>query len=473
MLYLNVFSHKLILKLLATLPLFIAFSGGIAMAEASSPLQGYDLPFEISSLFIRGTCSTVPTGAPSTYENVISDVASHGFNIVNGFHGSISNNLKLLEIVGQHDLKFIVSIPLICWIRFGDPPYTESGPLGWENILAWFALYSHDATNLPPPFDQGPDGDKPLSDKGLAEQVRNIIESFRSSPYASSIPAFYAFDEPVFNNPGVIDRIARVHHAFLSYGSSAKDLPFSPVITGIFFWAEDSRKLAREYIVKSTGYGEPPSPKPPCIMYDCYVLSGEPEENFADYENYAKDWVDLGIELDMPVIVVPMGFEVKGRPVQNEMRAQVYLALASGCKGVNWFRYETIKTMDPSMWEEVKEVNEELKVIGPTLMKLDKVENIASISGCGGKYSPGGLINTFRHRETSRKYVFLASRDASAADVATVSFRKDSVGYGVEWIRDCLTGDNLDLRDLGESFSFSLELPPGGGRLVELGQSDT
>ena len=265
--------------------------------------------------------------------------------------------------------------------------------------------------------------------------------------------------------------MARVHQAFSHCGRAMGNLPFPAMITGIFFWDAESRKLAKQYVAEVAESGVPPSAMPPCLMYDCYLLKGKPGEGLAEYEQYAHDWVEVGKEVNLPVAVVPLGFDTQGRPAKNEMRAQAYLALASGCKGVNWFRYESLKTMDPERWEEVRAINQELAILGPTLIKLEKTENIASISGGGGKQFASGLVNTFQHLETSRKYFFLASKDVFEDDLVTVTFKKTGLGYKPAYAKDCLTGAVLHLENLGQRLGFRLSLPPGGGRLIELGAS--
>jgi hypothetical protein len=446
----------------------LAGSAGAACLKAA-PVDSAPVRLKLGSVFLRGACSTVAQEDPWTYESVASDISAAGVNVVNTLHGGIRNSVKFLDAAGRQGLKVIPSIPLICWVRFGDPPYPETGALGWENIYDWFKLEGCARSDLPAPFHQGPAGKEPLTGEQLREQVSRTIEAFQRSPQAASVLAFYAFDEPVFNAPGVIHRIARVHQAFFQCGRAMGNMPFPAMITGIFFWDAESRKLAKQYVAEVAGSGVPPSALPACLMYDCYLLKGKPGEGLAEYEQYAHDWVEVGKEVNLPVAVVPLGFDVEGRPAENEMRAQAYLALASGCKGVNWFRYETIKTMDPSRWHEVRAVNKELAIVGPTLMRLEKTENIASLSGGGGKRFPSGLVNTFQHIEAGSKYFFLASRDVFEDDLVTVTFKKTGLGYKPAYAKDCLTRSVLHLEDLGQRLCFRVKLPPGGGKLIELG----
>ena len=212
----------------------LAGSAGAACLKAA-PVDSAPAGLELGSVFLRAVCGTVTQEDPSTYESVASDMSAAGVNVVNLLHGGIRNSVKFLDAAQRQGLKVIPSIPLICWVRFGDPPYPETGALGWENIFAWFKLEGYDRSDLPAPFNQGPAGKEPLTEEQLREQVSRTIEAFQSSPQAASVLAFYAFDEPVFDAPGTIDRIARVHHAFFQCGHLMGNLPFSAMITGIFF----------------------------------------------------------------------------------------------------------------------------------------------------------------------------------------------------------------------------------------------
>ncbi len=219
---------------------------------------------------------------------------------------------------------------------------------------------------------------------------------------------------------------------------------------------------------KATGYGDPPAPKPPILMYDCYVLSHAIGSDLSNYESYAKGWVKIGQQYDVPVIVVPQAFRIGQRPAANELRAQAYLALAAGCKGINWFRFETLEALGNESLEEIREVNRDLETIGPTLLRLRKIENIATVSGCGGRWSKAGTVNTFLHGENPTKYLFVASKDVLETGTANVSISKGGIGYQLERVLDCHTNQAVDFRDEGDFFSFGYSLAPGQGRLFEL-----
>ena len=52
---------------------------------------------------------------------------------------------------------------------------------------------------------------------------------------------------------------------------------------------------------KATGYGDHPVPKPPMLMYDCYVLSHAIGSDLSDYESYAKERVKIGQQYNVPL----------------------------------------------------------------------------------------------------------------------------------------------------------------------------
>ena len=434
----------------------------IAGSRAETPV------YELSTMTIRGMICVTPQGNPSSYPGEMSTMAGMGVNLLNSFHGKTSNSRIFLDMADQSGMKCIPSIPLICWIRFGDPPYPKTGDLAlrWDNILEWLKLYGYVWPDVPEPFNQGADGTNPLTDEQLEEQVRQTIEELGTSH--PSLVGYYAFDEPEANAPGVIDRIARTHAAFCRLGSSADPSFLPPTITGIFTWGSEGQAAAKEYMAKATGYGSPPASKPPLLMYDCYILAYAVGSGFSDYETYANQWVKLGYQYGVPVVVVPQAFNINQRPAPNELRAQAYLALAAGCKGVNWFRFETLAGIGNFTFDEIRGINQDLEVIGPTLMKLTKVQNAATMKGCGGSWFKAGTVNTFLHAESSRKYLFVASKNVTKKDTANITVSKAGVGYAVESILDCMTNRTVEFSDAAASFSFSYGLEPGQGRLFEL-----
>ena len=434
---------------------------GMFAAESSGQTQ----VFELSQMAMRGMICVTPQLDPSLYQEQIDDMVRIGVGLINSFHGKTSNSRILLEIADQRGLKCIPSIPLMCWIRFGDPPYARSGPLGWDNLLEWLKLYGYVWPDVPEPFSQGPTGTKPLTDEQLDEQVRKTIEELGASH--PSLVGYYAFDEPGANAPGFIDRIARVHAAFCKLGFKSNSSFLPPTITGIFTWGEEGQAAAKEYMSRATGYGSPSVPKPPVLMYDCYVLAHAVGTGLSEYEMYANQWVKLGDQYGVPVVAVPQAFKIGQRPAPNELRAQAYLTLAAGCKGINWFRFETLDGIGGYAFDEIREVNEDLQTIGSTLLSLRKIENAATINGCGGLY-PAGTVNTFQHVQTLRKYLFVASKNIQREEAANIAVSKVGVGYVVERIVDCLTNKTVDFQDQGESLLFSYILQPGQGRLFEL-----
>ncbi len=435
-------------------------------ASASDPAQP-EPAFELSLIPIRGMISVTTQGNPSYYQEEISAMAEMGVNVINTFHGWPSSSDIFLNLTDEANMGCIPSIPLICWIRFGDPPYPKSGPLGWPNILEWLKLYGYVWPHIPEPFAQGANGTRPLTDEQLEQQVRETLEQIAGSPQHTSLLGFYAFDEPEANAPGAIDRIARAHAAFCRLGSSKDSALLPPTITGIFIWGSEGQAAAREYMTKATGYGDPPAPKPPVLMFDCYVLAYAIGTGLSEYESYANSWVKIGDEFGVPVIVVPQGFTINRRPAPNELKAQAYLALAAGCKGINWFRFETLASMGRNMLDEVGEVNRDLEIIHPILMHLRKVDNAATISGCGGLFK-AGTVNTFQHGQNLEKYLFIASKNVTGPDVARIAISKIKVGYVVERVLDCHTGRAVDFRQDEASLSFEFILGPGQGRLFQL-----
>jgi len=409
------------------------------------------------SIPVRGMISVTTQYDPSIYPGEITILKELDVDVINTFHGTPSNVEAFLNLADQIGIRCIPSIHLICWIRFGDPPYPPSGPLGWTNILEWLGLYGYSWPDLPAPFSNGPNSTGPLSQEQLEEQVAEILGGFGNPGHHPSILAYYAFDEPSASSPGVIDRMARVHSAFSRLGSG-------PTIAGIFLWNEDGQAAAREYLSRA-------SPGPELLMYDCYVLRHAIGSNLNDYERYAGDWARMGEEFGVPVIAVPQGFSVGSRPAVGELRAQAYLALAAGCRGISWFRLETLRSLGEWALKEIAGVNRDLDIIGPTLAKLERAEDVATIEGCGGRYRRG-TSTTFIHAEEEMRYVFVASKNVTGMDVATVTVSEAGTGYTIESIIDCHEGREVGFARESDTLSFRFALGPGQGRLFRL-EGDT
>ncbi len=396
---------------------------------------------------VQGMICLAPQFDPSTYETRVKDMLDLGVGTINSFHGTPENNHLFLEETDSGGVHFIPSIHLICWIRFGDPPYPDSGPLGWENILSWLKLYGYREPNLPKPFDQGPDGGNPLNDIELREQVELVLEKIGDRGIHPSLLAYYAFDEPSSNAPGTMDRIARLHSALSEFENA-------PLPTGIFLWNDDGQRAVREYMEALDR--EAPGLKPGFLMYDCYLLRYRVGSGFNDYRYRARQWVEIGREYDLPVVVVPQGFQVNDRPAANELRAQVYIAMAEGCKGISWFRLETLELMEDWALDEIREINADMKIISPLIAELEKVANLAQTSD--------GFANTFRHRNGTL-FVFLASTDVLSPHNASVSLGLSTLNMSVKSVIDCHSGEVIPISDSQGQANFSHKLEPGGGRL--------
>ena len=103
--------------------LVVIVSGALALPSEESVSN-------LSMTFMRGMISVTPQGDPSSFGGEINMLVGMGVNTINTFHGTPSNNEIFLGLADEAGIGCIPSIPLICWIRFGDPPYPTSGSLG-------------------------------------------------------------------------------------------------------------------------------------------------------------------------------------------------------------------------------------------------------------------------------------------------------------------------------------------------------
>jgi len=146
-------------------------------------------------------------------------------------------------------------------------------------------------------------------------------------------------------------------------------------------------------------------------------------------------------------------------PTPEEIRAEVWLALAHGANGIHYFIYQSttgyqgewlqglvdmdLKQMD-ARWDEIGRINADLRKLAPTLVGLEPAEFPIPLTG-----SESVVARGFTDRSGTR-YAILANKDTKAKAMAR---------WSGEPPINMLSG--LRLRPL-------IVLEPGGGKLVRL-----
>ncbi|HET6455143.1 MAG TPA: beta-galactosidase, partial [Armatimonadota bacterium] len=271
---------------------------------------------------------------------------------------------------------------------------------------------------------KGEAGDK----ENLFEIASSAIKDYKDHP---AVAGYYMIDEPS-NAPDVAQRIARARKVLEAV--DPKHPGFSCLVGGY------------EDLLKAVDYQ--------VLLIDIYPLS----------PNWSGDWSGYIGQLERgqrnagerPLWVILQAFGKPNNswkiPTPEEIRAQVWLALAHGAKGIVYFIYQSttgfqgewlqgmvdmdLKPMD-SRLEEVGRINADITKLAPTLLRLKPAdfklpEVPASVVAKG--FTDG-----------KSRYLILANKDT-----------KNSVTVAVQGI-DVLTG-----------LMPPSSLPPGGGLVLRI-----
>lgn len=238
-------------------------------------------------------------------------------------------------------------------------------------------------------------GSQPIDTPAVAETLRKAIAPIKDHP---ALVGYYLIDEPA-NNPNVAARIAAAKRLL------EKIDPRRPGFSCLLGAYED--------LLKTVDYR--------VLLIDIYPIGMAWTGDFSGYiSELERGRRNAG---DRPLWVIPQAFGKENAwriPTPAEIRAQVWLALASGAKGIVYFIYQSttgyqgewlkgladmqLKPMD-GRWAEVGRINADIKSLAPTLLRLkpspDKLAFPATV-----------LANTFADPDGAR-YVIIANRSAT------------------------------------------------------------
>lgn len=181
------------------------------------------------------------------------------------------------------------------------------------------------------------------------------------------------------------------------------------------------------------------------------------------------------------------------RPNGNEIRFEAYSAAAYGYKQLAYFCWETPNEIDygfgpaivdingktTEIYEPVKEVNNEILKLGPTLMQLDSVNVYQSGDSCGyGTALPDDffikpqgnaqlVISHMRNKNTDTDYVMLVNRNLKKEQTITFNVPK-----GTEYIEEISNQTGLPEKiKRNADGSYTVTLRAGAGILVKMPSS--
>ena len=312
-----------------------------------------------------------------------------------------------------------------------------------------------------------------------------MVERALLFSHIPGVGGYYIIDEP----PDKINRFAPAVKAIKDVAPYADvHLNFLPLI----YYGSEQTKLYQAmmydfHMVTDGGYDY--------LMYDHYPFNNT--DRFMDeaswYENLdVVREVGLKAGAKTGTFILSIGSTTYGyrRPTGDEIRFQVYSALAFGYKQLGYFCWETPHEVElgfgpaivdlngnpTEIYEPVKEVNHEALALGPTLMKLDCVNPY--VVGLGCRYgeslpedfflqpSKGAklLITHMRDPQTGEDYAFIVNRDRYDAQTVTLT----PADYAVDMKEvSNQTGELTAVRRNADG-TYTIELRAGAGRLFKM-----
>ncbi|MFH1743176.1 MAG: hypothetical protein ABIH23_29565, partial [bacterium] len=373
--------------------------------------------------------------------------------------------------------------------------------LGFEALLRDICRYHMNCLVAGPRLDLGDlDLDKLQSDLDLCERygvytmpltgndlqrLQSIVEGSKAHPM---ILGWYIRDEPspefldeFLKCKALVSEIAPRQPAiclFYRPDSAMRFASYQPVML------TDSYPLA--YMHNGTSLGMQFAVREGIFsLFDGFVLA-DGMSKFNMWGNRGiLEWMDLirSVCGDRPHWITLQAFEsgdgheVRWRaPTITELRLQVYLAIAGGAKGINFFRYELMA--DPfgnplpnrhgegtPMLEELSRLGEELLPIGPLLVESDPADPITCNTTYRPTLDPGKRIEVRRLRSKTRDIDYLALVNYDVLERSSGQINLHNGFLKGRGLYDLTSLSPVPMKEWAGAVSFDVELMPGGGRI--------
>ena len=335
-----------------------------------------------------------PKQARQYYERTIGELADHGINLIIANWTPKDHRKMVLDIAQEHSVKVIVHLDEV-------------------NAVV----------------GKGEAGDK----EDLLGIASRAVENLKKHP---AVAGYYIIDEPS-NSPDMAKRIAQAKQVLETVD------PKHPAFSCLLGGYEDLLKTVDYHV----------------LLIDIYPLGTSWSGDFSGYiselERGSRNAGDRPLWVILQAFGKPNAWKV---PTPEEIRAEVWLALAHGAKGIVYFLYQST-TGYQSEWlqgmvdmdlkqpdgrlEEIGKINADLHKLAPTLLNLKPAE--FEIPFASDMIIAKGFVD-----DKGARYVILANKDTRIT--ATGRWTGDPP-------TDVLTG--LRIRPL-------VILKPGAGRLLRL-----
>ncbi|MBP1988825.1 carbohydrate binding domain-containing protein [Paenibacillus eucommiae] len=313
--------------------------------------------------------------------------------------------------------------------------------------------------------------DKVYNNTATDEEIDEMVADYKGHP---GLGGYYVMDEPDFHN------ISYSGHAYNRF--ILKDPDSEPYLNLLpYVWNKPEYERYVDEIIAATNLK--------ILTFDNYPFRTG-FDIMDDYYTNLKIIRDKGLanNLKTGAYIQAAGYFDMRKPVENELRYNVYTSLAYGMKSLYWFPYwhpgvpfiGAIIDVDGNktdLYEPFKNLNAQIKAWGPTLMKLTSLDVFHSGTKAAGtigvpsdfQWQPNAatdnVILSYFKDDSGRKYVMAVNRDYTNA--LNLTFKLDpkpSVVTEVSKVTGLEEGTNYN----ASTGVISADFAPGEGRLYAL-----
>lgn len=321
---------------------------------------------------------------------------------------------------------------------------------------------------------------KSSRDKDFAENFDAVVKDYSGHP---AMWGYYIVDEPSSRSFG---RIGEVNRYLLE-----KDPKHTPFVNLFPTYASKEQLGNWTYEQHVDEFCRVAKPK--MLSYDHYALMSDGTvrpDYFDNLEIIRRQSIKHGIPFNYILLSVPHG--PYKDVTEADIRWQAFTALAYGARGLMYFTYMTPNDAQWGFHDAIidaagkqtakyamaKEINGEIKKLGPTLMQLKSVGVFHSGSvPAGCKPLPeGGLIEEIKggdfvigqfNSENQARYAMIVNRSLTKSAAATIAF---SQAVNLHEVSPASGRENSVMMSTGDGGPcvWNVSFAPGQGRLVRI-----
>ncbi|MEN6356858.1 MAG: hypothetical protein ABFD83_07210 [Armatimonadota bacterium] len=322
----------------------------------------------------------------------------------------------------------------------------------------------------------------------LTKSIKATVKDYSKYP---ALWGYYVIDEP---SAVLYDKIAFASNYFLK-----KDPRHIPFVNLLPTYASSEQLGRPDYKTYVDDFMKTVRPK--VLSFDHYTLFKDTAKIRDDYFENMGIIRDAAVKYNVPFhsIILSVPHECYRDPSLNDLRWEVYTALAYGAKGIMYFTYGTPR--DPVFKDAIigldgkptakyayaKQINAEIKALGPTLLKLHStgVYHTGSIPRGAEKLQSGNLLDRIEDGDfiigefvsnNGDKYAMIVNRSLDKTVKAKVVFSHKVILHELSPIigaeEPVAVNDETTYSAFHPSkkFAWSAAFKPGQGRLVRVEQ---